>query len=479
MSTLLLENIDTLATFDEQRRVFKNAWILIRENVIESVGNGKFEGGPVDQRLDLYGYVILPGLINLHHHFFQALLKNIPSLQDVSLFRWLRDMYLLMGEVRDEDLDIATRINVAELLLTGCTTAVDHNYIRANGDLHHDTEIKAAQQMGIRFHHARGSNSQGQKDGALTPDHLVEDEDDILVDTERLIKTYHDPNFGGMIRIENAPCAPFLVTRRLWIESIEMARKYGVGNHTHLAQSPEDDQFVRNTFGKKSVVWAEEVGWVGPDVWYAHATILDDEEMAIIKRTGTGICNCPNSNMYTAAGTCKVTPMLKQGGFKIGLGVDGSAANNSSNMLREARNALLMQRAFYGADAMSPTQALEVAILGGAMILRREDIGVIKPGMAADIIGVDFRKLPFAGGIHDPVAGLIFCEVDRVDLSIVNGKIRVADGQLLGIDLPALISEGNRLGRELVRRMEKNNGYSISKPGWRRAYPYDPMLESF
>lgn len=479
MARLLLENIDTLATFDNERKVLKNAWILIQDHIIQDIGIGKYEGEAVEQRMDLNGYVVLPGLVNLHHHFFQALLKNIPSLQDVSLFRWLRDMFLLMGEVRDEDLDIATRINVAELLLTGCTTAVDHNYIPAKDCLHHDTQINAAQEMGIRYHHARGSNSQGQKDGALTPDHLVEDEDDILADTERLIKKYHNPKFGAMVRIENAPSAPFSVSRRMFTESIQMARKYGVGNHTHLAQSPDDANFMISTFGKSSVEWAEELGWVGPDVWYAHATSIDEKEIAIIRKTGTGICHCPNSNMYTAAGICKVTPMLKEGGFKIGLGVDGSAANNSSNMMKEVRNALLMQRAFFGADAMSPTQALEIAILGGTMILRRDDIGIIKPGMAADIIGVDFRKLPFAGGIHDPIAGLIFCEVDRVDLSIVNGDIRVAKGELIGIDLPALINQGNKLAIDIVRRMEKHNGYSISHPGWRRAYPYDLALENF
>ncbi len=326
MSSLLLEHIDTLATFDDQRRVLKNAWMLVSGQWIEAVGTGSYPGEPVERRLDLSGHVVLPGLVNLHHHFFQALLRNIPTLQDVELFRWLKDIQMLMGEVRDEELDIATRLNVAELLLSGCTTAVNHNYLRAAPDLHHDTQIRAALEMGIRYHHARGSNSQGLA-------HTIEKEDDALADTERLIKSYHDPRPGAMLRIENAPGAPFSMSPRFFKESIELARRYGVGNHTHLAQSPEDDRQTRTQFGKKSVVWAEELGWVGPDVWYAHATSLDDEERAIIKRTGTGICHCPNSNMYTAAGCCQVTPMLKEGGFKIGLGVDGSAANNSSHLI--------------------------------------------------------------------------------------------------------------------------------------------------
>lgn len=322
--------------------------------------------------------------------------------------------------------------------------------------------------MGIRYHHARGSNSQGF-------DHIVEKEGDALTDTDRLIKTYHDPKPAGMVRIENAPGAPFSMSARFFKESIALARVHGVGNHTHLAQSLEDDRLTREKFGKKSVLWAEEVGWVGPDVWYAHATILDDEERAIIKRTGTGICHCPNSNMYTSAGGREVTSILKEGGFKIGLGVDGSAANNSSNLLREVRSALLLQRAFYGADALSPTQALELGILGGALVLRRNDIGRIAPGMAADIVGIDFHKLPFAGGSHDPIAGLVLCDVDQVDLSIVNGKIRVSKGNLIGEDLPALISRANELGKELVSRTEKRFNVSLTTPVWRRAYPCDAM----
>lgn len=477
MGTILLEHIDTLATFDEERRVLRNAWVLVRDNVIDSMGESKIElEEEVDQRLDLTGFVVLPGLVNLHHHFFQSMLRNIPSLQDVALFRWLRDMYLLMSEVRDEDQYIATKVNVAELLLSGCTTATDHSYLKVN-DMQFDTEIKATQELGIRFHLARGSFSVGQKDGALPPDHIVEEEDDILADTERLIKTYHDPDPGGMVRIDNAPCSPFSATPRLWKESIEMARRYGVGNHAHMAEAPDEVEYMLATYGRRSVEMAEEWGWVGPDVWYAHATCLDDNEKAIMKRTNTGISNCPNSNMYTAATVCDVVPMLKEGGIKIGIGVDGSASNHASNMLHEVRNALLMQRVFFGADAMSPTQALEVAIIGGAKVLRRDDIGALAPGKAADIIGVDFRKLPFAGGIHDPLAGLVLCDVDRIDLSMVNGRIRVWRGEVVGLDLESLIRRQNEMAVDLVDRVEKRYGISVTYPVWRRAYPYDPMVE--
>ncbi len=470
MSTILLEHIDTLATFDAERTRLKDAWILIHDQVIEAVGDGSTPPPPAERRLDLSGYVVLPGLINTHHHLFQCLLRNIPVLQDITLFPWLHSMYLLMSEVHDEDYYTASKMNHAELLLSGCTTNVDHAYLKVN-DMQFDTQIQAAQEMGIRFHLARGSFSVGQSQGGLPPDEIVEKEDDILADTERLIQTYHDPKPYAMVRVDNAPCSPFSVSARLMRESIEMARKYGVGSHTHLAECPADHEYMLAHYGKRSVYMADEWGWTGPDVWYAHGVVLDEGEMDLMARTGTGVAHCPNSNMYTAAGICPVTPLLRKGA-PVGLGVDGSAANNSSNMLREVRSALLLQRVRYGGEAFSATQALELALTGSARLLRREDIGAIAPGKAADIIGMDTRKLEFAGGLHDPVAGLVFCDVGRVDLSIVNGKIRVQDGDLLDVDLPALLAEHNRRSAELVARTEKRYQVNMTAPVHRRAYPY-------
>lgn len=470
MSTILLEHIDTLATFDADRLRLKNAWILIRDQIIEAVGTGSTPPPQADKRLDLSGYVVLPGLINTHHHLFQCLLRNIPVLQDITLFPWLHSMYLLMSEVHDEDYYTASKINHAELLLSGCTTNVDHAYLKVN-DMKFDTQIQAAQEMGIRFHLARGSFSVGQSKGGLPPDNIVEEEDDILSDTERLIQTYNDPKPYAMVRVDNAPCSPFSVSSRLMRESIEMARKYGVGSHTHLAECPADHEYMMAHYGKRSVYMADEWGWTGPDVWYAHGVVLDEGEMDLMARTGTGVSHCPNSNMYTAAGICPVTPLLKKG-VPVGLGVDGSAANNSSNMLREVRSALLLQRVKYGGEAFSATQALELALTGSARLLRREDIGSIAPGKAADIIGIHTNRLEFAGGRHDPVAGLVFCDVGRVDLSIVNGKIRVQEGQLLDLDLPALLAEQNRRSAELVERTEKRYNINMTAPVHRRAFPY-------
>lgn len=470
MSTLLLEHIDTLATFDEQRTRLKDAWILVRDEKIVALGTHAVEPPLADRRLDLSGYVVLPGLINTHHHLFQCLLRNIPVLQDVTLFRWLYYMYLLMSEVRDEDYYIASRINHAELLLSGCTTNVDHAYLKVN-DMQFDTQIRAAQEAGIRFHLARGSFSIGQSKGGLPPDHIVEDEDEILADTERLIKTYHNAQPCAMVRIDNAPCSPFSVTPRLMRESIEMARRYGVGNHTHLAECPEDHEYMLKTYQKRSVYVAEDWGWTGPDVWYAHGVVLDEAEMDLLARSGTAVAHCPNSNMYTAAGICPVTPLLQRGAT-VGLGVDGSAANNASNMLAEVRNALLLQRVRYGGSALSATQALELAITGGAKLLRRTDIGAIEPGKAADLIGVDTRKPAFAGGLHDPVAGLVFGDVRQVDLSMVNGQVRVEAGELIGVDLPALVREHNRRSADLVQRTEKRYHIHLSDGVHRRSYPY-------
>jgi cytosine/adenosine deaminase-related metal-dependent hydrolase len=490
MGTVLLDKIDLLATFDEQRRVLKNAWVLIRDDTIEAVGCVGGASGPlafaqdrdalaaeaveVDRRIDLSGHLVMPGLINTHHHHFQTLLRGVPSMQNASLFPWLHDLYLLMSEVTDEDQYIASLVAQAELLLSGCTTNVDHSYLKVN-DMQFDTGIKAAQEIGIRFHLARGSFSIGQSKGGLPPDHIVEDEDDILADTERLIKSYHDPNPRAMVRVANAPCSPFSITPRLMRESIELARKYGIHNHTHLAESPDDERYMHETYGRSSVEVAEGWGWVGTDVWYAHAVQLNDSDMDIMARTGTAVAHCPNSNMFLASGCCPVTSLLRKG-VTVGLGVDGSASNNSSNLLDEVRNALLLQRVHYGVGAMSPTQALELATLGSARLLGRQDLGRLAPGMAADLVAVKLDRLPFAGGLHDPVASLVLCDTGHVDLSIVNGRIRVLGGRLVDVDLTALIARQNELASRLVQRTERRYGISISKPVWRRAFPYDAVI---
>ncbi|HEY3343879.1 MAG TPA: 8-oxoguanine deaminase [Anaerolineaceae bacterium] len=471
MSTILLEHIDTLATFDRERTRLKDAWVLVSDNRIEALGPAGSEPHEADQRIDLSGHVVIPGMINTHHHNFQTMLRNVPRMQGASLFPWLNDLYLLMSEVTDEDNYISTLVAHAELLLSGCTTTVDHSYLKVN-DMQFETEIRAAQESGMRFHLARGSFSIGQSQGGLPPDHIVEAEDDILESTEALIKNFHDPHPFAMVRIDNAPCSPFSVSERVMRESIAMARRYGVGNHTHLAENMDDHRYVMQRFGMSSVRMAESLGWVGPDVWFAHGVVLDEDDMDIMARTGTAIAHCPCSNQFLGSGVCKVTPMLRRG-VTIGVGVDGSASNNSSNMLDEVRTAFLLQRVTYGANALAPTQALEMATLGGARLLRRPELGVIAPGKAADLIGIDLRTLAYSGGLHDPLAALVLCANAQVDLAMVNGQVRVRSGELLGVDLPALIERQNRLAEALVRRTEKRYGTDLSQMVWRRAFPYD------
>jgi 8-oxoguanine deaminase len=471
MTTTLFEHIDTLATFDEQRTRLQNAWVLVKDQKIEALGPAGSEPAQADERVDLAGHVMLPGLISTHHHNFQTLLRNVPRMQNASLFPWLHDLYLLMSEVSDEDNDVSTRVAHAELLLSGCTTTVDHSYLKVN-DMKFETQIAAARESGIRFHLARGSFSIGESQGGLPPDHIVESEDDILESTESLIKNFNDPDPFAMVRIDNAPCSPFSVSERVMRESIAMARRYGVGNHTHLAENMDDHRYVMGRFGMSSVRMAESLGWVGPDVWFAHGVILDEDDMDIMARTGSAIAHCPCSNTFLGSGVCKVTPMLRKG-VTIGIGVDGSASNNSSNLLDEVRTAFLLQRVTYGADALAPTQALELATLGGARLLRRPELGAIAPGKAADLIAVDLHRLDYSGGLHDPVAALVLCATRQVDWVMVNGQLRVRRGELLGVDLPALIERQNKLAEALVQRTEKRYNADLSRLVWRKAYPYD------
>jgi 8-oxoguanine deaminase len=450
MGTILLKNIHTLATFDEERRRLHGAWVLIRDERIDALGASGSEPGGADQELDLTDHVVLPGLINLHHHFYQSQLRNLPSLQDAPLFQWLTNIFSVASEMTDEDLYVACLVSLAQLLLSGCTTTIDHLTFRVN-DMRFDTSIQAARDIGMRFYLGRGSVTLGQSQGAAPPDAVVEDEDAILADTERLLQAYHDPSPHSMVRVVVAPNSLYQSSLRLLRESVQLARKYQALSHIHMAVNQEEAEFVRERYGKRSIAVAEETGLVGPDVWFAHAVALDDQDIRTLARTNTSVAYCPNSNMFQAYGCCPVKQLL-QNGIAVGLGVDGSGANNASNMLDEARNALLLQRVFYGSDALSATQVLEIATLGGAKALGRSEIGVIARGKAADIIAVDLRRLSFAGGLHDPVAALVLTESGQVDLSIINGRIRVAHGQLIGIDMPALIRRQNDCAASLVGR---------------------------
>ena len=449
MTTLLLKNIRCLATMDEGRRELSDAWVLLRDSTIAALGAAHEMPSDLhaDRVIDLSNHVALPGLVNTHHHMFQCLTRALA--QQSELFDWLQHLYPIWSGLRAEHVYTAAKLAMAELLLSGCTTASDHHYIFPN-DVQLEDEIRAAQETGIRFHAARGAMSLGESDGGLPPDHLVEREPDILRDTQRLIETWHDPDPGAMLRIVVAPASPFSVSVDLMRESAALARAYGVNMHTHLAENVKDVSYSRERFGMDPGQYAESVGWLGDDVWHAHCVQLQADEIALFAGTGAGVCHCPSSNMRLASGIAPIRQMLDQG-VKVGLGVDGSASNDSGHLLGEARQALLLQRAQGDPAGLSAREALEMATLGGAKVLGRDDIGRIAVGKSADIIAFRLDQIALAGALHDPIAALVFCQPPAVDLSIVNGRIVVEDGRLRTLDLPPLVEAHNRLSAALIR----------------------------
>jgi 8-oxoguanine deaminase len=446
--TMLVKNADVLVTMDAKRREIARGGLYIEDNRIVAVGSTEALPSTADEVLDLTGHIVLPGLINTHHHMYQTLTRALPAAQDAELFGWLRALYPIWARLTPEMIAVSTKTAMAELLLSGCTTTSDHLYIFPNG-CRLDHSIEAALEMGMRFHASRGAMSVGESQGGLPPDSVVEAEDAILKDTQRLIETYHDPSRYAMLRIVVAPCSPFSVSRDLMRESARLARAYSVSLHTHLAENDNDVAYSRAQFGMTPAEYAEDLSWVGADVWHAHCVKLDDAGIALFGRTGTGVAHCPCSNMRLASGIAPVRKMRAHG-VPVGLGVDGSASNDAGHLLNEARTAMLLQRVGYGPDAMTARQALELATIGGARVLGRDDIGALAPGMAADFVAFRLDQLAFAGGLHDPVAALVFCAPVNVAYSVINGRVVVREGQLTTVDLGPLLEQHNRLARALV-----------------------------
>lgn len=459
MPTLLVRNASILVTMDAHRSEIPNGGLFVRDGFIEQVGQTSDLPDKADEIIDLHDHVLLPGLINTHHHFYQTLTRAIPAAQDANLFNWLKTLYPIWGRMTPHDISISTRTALAELALSGTTCASDHLYIFPNG-ARLDDEIEAARQVGLRLQASRGSMSLGESNGGLPPDAVVEDEDFILKDSQRLIEQYHDPNPGAMTQVVLAPCSPFSVTPSLMRASASLAEEYGVYLHTHLAETKDEEIFCEEKFGHRPVAYMEILNWTGPRVWFAHSVHVNPDEIHVYQQSGCGVAHCPTSNMRLASGIAPVMAML-QAGVKVGLGVDGSASNDGSHMLAEVRQTLLLSRlnaALGGASQtnagapalMTARQALEIATLGSASVIGRQDIGSLEIGKCADFFAVSLNKIAFAGGLHDPVAALVFCSPVTVDYTVVGGKFVVKDGQLMNLDLNRLMEDHNRAARRLL-----------------------------
>ena len=454
MPTLLVKNAHVLVTMDDGRREIPGGGFFSRDGVIEQVGPTESLPDTADRVFDAAGMLVLPGLINTHHHLYQSLTRAVPGAQDVSLFDWLRCLYPIWANLEPESVRVATTLGLLELAKSGCTTAFDHQYLWPNGS-RVDDQVEGALEIGIRLHAARGSMSLSQKDGGLPPDSVVQDHDTILEDTARVIDAFHDPRTGSMLQIVVAPCSPFTVTEDLMRDSAVLARERGVRLHTHLAETKEEVQFTLDRFGKRPVEYAEGLGWLGDDVWLAHAVFVDGDEIARMAETGAGVAHCPSSNMRLASGIAPIAGYLSSR-VPVGLGVDGSASNDSGNLLAEARQAMLLGRVAVSPGVgegpqMPARMVLEIATRGGADVLGREDIGALEPGRMADFFTLDLGRVEFAGALHDPVAATLMGAPVPARHVYVGGEPVIEDYHHRSIDEGRLVEQHNRLSAELVR----------------------------
>ncbi len=461
MAYLLVENADVVVTMDEQRREIESGAILTEDQHILHVGDAasmqaylREQQISVDRSIDASGCVITPGLINCHHHLYQTLTRSLATSAGLSLFDWLKTLYPIWGQMTPDAVHTSAKLGLAELLLSGATTVADHLYLFPNG-VTLDDSIEAARELGVRFHPTRGSMSLGQSQGGLPPDHVCDSEDVIIEDSVRVIEGFHDHDEFSMCRISLAPCSPFSVTADIMRHSAELARGYPAVNlHTHLAETIDENRFCEEKFGMRPIEYMDSLGWLGDDVWFAHMVHPTEDEIEQLAQTGSGVCHCPSSNMILGSGIAPIRQMI-DAGVRVGLGVDGSASNDGNHMLGEARQAMLLQRVGWpgfesSAGRFSAREALELATLGGAKVLQRDDIGSLQAGKAADFVAFRVDQLYHAGAGSDKVAALMTCAPVAAWLSVINGQIVVEQGVLLNIDLPNLVIRHNRLARDLL-----------------------------
>lgn len=464
MSIVAIRNAERLVTMDTERREISNGTVLVEGKEIVFVGDNKQANRWINNKsieviknIDASGAVILPGLINCHHHLYQTLTRSIGTAQGLSLFDWLKTLYPIWGRMDGEAVYVSAKLGLVELILSGATTVADHLYLFPNG-AKLDDEIRAAQELGVRFHPTRGSMSLGESQGGLPPDDICEDEDEILADCIRVLEKFHDPELFSMLRIGLAPCSPFSVTPELMRKTAELARQYPAVNlHTHLAETIDENRFCEEQFGMRPLAYMESLGWTGDDVWYAHMVHPDKDEIKLLAETNSGVCHCPSSNMILASGIAPIREMC-DADVRVGLGVDGSASNDGNHLLGEARQAMLLQRVGWpgfesNASRFSAREALELATLGGARVLNRDDIGSLEVGKAADLVSFRIDDIYHAGGMSDPVASLMTCAPGRVWYSMINGQSVVEKGEIPGLDLDLLIKQHNQISQRMLAKV--------------------------
>ncbi|HEY3475679.1 MAG TPA: 8-oxoguanine deaminase [Anaerolineales bacterium] len=457
MTTLLVKNA-YVVTMDDHQREIPGGGLFIRDGFIEQVGANNELPITADEVLDLDNHILLPGLVNTHHHFYQTLTRAVRAAQDANLFNWLTTLYPIWARMKPEDIFTSAQTALAELALSGCTTASDHLYLFPNGSKL-DDEIAAAREIGLRIQASRGSMSLGQSQGGLPPDSVVDSEDAILKDSQRVIEQYHDASPGAFVQIVLAPCSPFSVTSGLMKQSAKLAREYSVHLHTHLAETEDEEQFCLQRFGHRPVGYMQEVDWVGEDVWFAHAVWVNDEEINVFAKHNCGVAHCPTSNMRLASGIAPVKE-YRAAGVNVGLGVDGSASNDGSHLLAEVRNAMLLARVKEGITGfslsndpnrtlMTARDALYLGTRGGAAVVGRTDIGSLESRKCADFFAIDLNRISFTG-MHDPVAAIVFGQPVNADYMVVGGKFVVKEGQLCTVDEQKLIERHNKAAKRLL-----------------------------
>ncbi len=452
-NSLFIRNIHDLVTCDKNDRLLKNTNMLVEDGEIVYIGNEMREA---DRTIDASGMAVYPGLINTHHHLYQTFTRNLPQVQHLELFPWLKALYEIWKNLDEDVMQYSSLTGMGELLKTGCTTCLDHHYVfpKAAGDRLLDTQFEVAGQLGIRMHATRGSMDLSKKDGGLPPDSVVQTVDEILADSERTVTKYHDPKRFSMRQVALAPCSPFSVTGELMKQSAQLARKLGVRLHTHLAETKDEEGYTLQRFGMRPLAYMETLGWVGPDVWYAHGIHFNEDELKRLAQTQTGVAHCPISNMKLSSGIARIPEMLRLG-IPVGLGVDGSASNDGSNLMEEMRVAYLLHRLNSSQDAPTGYDILKLATNGSARILGRSDLGALSVGMAADFFMIRLNRLELVGTQFDVKS--LFGTVGfkgNVDYTVVNGKVVVENGKLITIDEEKVAAEANRVVERFIDRAD-------------------------